>query len=87
MTFLELCTTIPGMMVCFCVLLFVGASIEQIIKSIDFDFSRPRVKAAPQIERPAPKPTPAPRKELGIKEVEGLAYASAHPVMRQHRLH
>lgn len=34
MSLLDLALTIPGMMVCFCLFLFFGAALEQIIKSV-----------------------------------------------------
>ena len=82
---LDFFMTIPGMMIAGGLFVVCGVFIEGWIKNAYYE--RPRLEAAPKIEKTEPTPTPAQRKALSLFEIEALAHASSHPVMRQHRAH
>ena len=82
---LDFFMTIPGMMIAGGLFVVVGVFVEGWIKSACYE--RPRLEAAPKIETPAPTPAPAQRRALSLFEIEALAHASSHPIMRQHRVH
>lgn len=85
MSLLDLAFTIPGMATCFAALLFAGAFIEHAVKEVNWP--RPRMKVAPVIVKPKATPAPQARRVLSLEDIEGLAHASLHPVMREHRIH